>query len=277
MCNLRSTVIALVIFVLYPIRREIVMSKNGVFFIVVLVLSLAGFISAAPGDNLASGLPYTFNIATHYTEYGTELTDGSYGTDVTWMAGEWGAVTVTLDLGQVSAIDSFACYALQGTPVKIDVWVSNDGVTYTYGTELVWNSLENGIPPQGGYLCGAYNGDYRFVVDGLHLSGRYVKFAAYRAGRWMRLAEVEVFEGDFTPGADTYTKLTGGLDETVTFDDFVVDDDGTCLMRIAAGQRMPMDFNGDCYVDFRDFTFMAKDWMYCFDPEDETCEEPWLP
>ena len=63
----------------------------------------------------------------------------------------------------------------------------------------------------------------------------------------------------------------------VTFDDFVVGGDTTCAMLIAAGQQLPMDFDGDCYVDFLDFAIMVKDWMYCFDPEDETCEKPWLP
>ena len=63
----------------------------------------------------------------------------------------------------------------------------------------------------------------------------------------------------------------------VTFDDFVVGGDATCAMLITAGQQLPMDFNGDCYVDFLDFAIMVKDWMYCFDPVYETCDKPWLP
>ena len=62
----------------------------------------------------------------------------------------------------------------------------------------------------------------------------------------------------------------------ITFDDFNVGGFASCAALIASGQQLAMDINGDCYVDFLDFAIIAKGWMYCFNPTDDACEEPWI-
>lgn len=34
---------------------------------------------------------------------------------------------------------------------------------------------------------------------------------------------------------------------------------------------LPMDFNGDCYVDFKDFAVFSADWLKCGNPYDPSC------
>ena len=34
---------------------------------------------------------------------------------------------------------------------------------------------------------------------------------------------------------------------------------------------LPMDFNGDCYVDFKDFAIFSADWLACGNPYDPNC------
>lgn len=35
------------------------------------------------------------------------------------------------------------------------------------------------------------------------------------------------------------------------------------------------DFNGDCKVDFKDFSELAQNWMRCVKPDFQNCDEPW--
>jgi len=50
---------------------------------------------------------------------------------------------------------------------------------------------------------------------------------------------------------------------------------GTCAEAIQQGYSVAGDFNGDCYVNWADFTIFAADWLRCVDPDDPNCEQPW--
>ena len=49
----------------------------------------------------------------------------------------------------------------------------------------------------------------------------------------------------------------------------------SCQDMIDAGQGNIADLNEDCYVNFADFTILAKDWMRCNVPTDPNCEITW--
>ena len=35
------------------------------------------------------------------------------------------------------------------------------------------------------------------------------------------------------------------------------------------------DFNTDCYVNLKDFSFIANDWLVCTDPANADCDQYW--
>jgi len=41
------------------------------------------------------------------------------------------------------------------------------------------------------------------------------------------------------------------------------------------GLSLQADLNGDCYVNWQDFTLFASQWLFCNDPEDPNCTTNW--
>ncbi len=50
----------------------------------------------------------------------------------------------------------------------------------------------------------------------------------------------------------------------------------TCEGIYACGWALPADKNGDCRVNFLDFVVLGNDWWRCIEPDDASCEKPWL-
>ena len=48
-----------------------------------------------------------------------------------------------------------------------------------------------------------------------------------------------------------------------------------CEQAIELGYTLPADMNRDCYVDIRDLSYIAMEWLDCMDPLDPTCEHLW--
>ena len=81
------------------------------------------------------------------------------------------------------------------------------------------------------------------------------------------------------------TALSGTVDENqqlvsgeLFFDwyGFALTGPATCEEVIFAGYQNTADLSGDCRVDLEDFAMMATSWLYCNDPIDTGCEQPWL-
>jgi len=49
----------------------------------------------------------------------------------------------------------------------------------------------------------------------------------------------------------------------------------TCEEAVGGGYAIRADLNGDCYVNWADFSVFAADWLRCNDPEDPGCESTW--
>ena len=50
----------------------------------------------------------------------------------------------------------------------------------------------------------------------------------------------------------------------------------TCQEAVQSGLSFATDLNGNCVVDIGDVAFLAQAWLNCIDPQDETCDHPWL-
>ena len=49
----------------------------------------------------------------------------------------------------------------------------------------------------------------------------------------------------------------------------------TCAEALDRGYGYLTDFNHDCHVNLADFAVIADAWLWCIDPADETCLQPW--
>lgn len=51
----------------------------------------------------------------------------------------------------------------------------------------------------------------------------------------------------------------------------------TCEDTHDMGFGLAADLNEDCYVEWADFGIFASQWQQCSDPDDDTCQRPWMP
>ena len=102
----------------------------------------------------------------------------------------------------------------------INLWVSDDDVTYSWGGPLIGGELQAMSWVQQGKPTA---NEHIFHVNDLHLAGRYVKFSAYRATQYMFCDEIEVLEGDFDPATVTPSLLqrTSGFENPDKIDPVV--------------------------------------------------------
>jgi hypothetical protein len=51
---------------------------------------------------------------------------------------------------------------------------------------------------------------------------------------------------------------------------------GNCEQIFEQGWNMPGDYTADCYINFEDIVDLGNDWWRCNEPNDSSCEKPWL-
>ena len=205
-----------------------VSNRSAVFcaFWLSVILVVAGTATAA-GENIALNKPYGFSTPPNYsycTDPGdtTQLTDGQYSDDgnfrldirtVGWSGS--GAVSITIDLGQVEPIGGLSFRGSAdgggGFPAFIHIWVRDETGLYTYGGELISSSAVNGLPVNSSDSREKPTGAHQFVANNLFLRGRYVNFTAYRAGGYLWTDELQVFRGDFNPNDVTPSDIFVGF------------------------------------------------------------------
>ena len=175
------------------------------------MILLAGSVSVEAiepleGVNLLSGKEAAFSLkpAYRYCSGGdkTDLTDGKFwqsggetgfwtdkGT-VGWSVSKvpWGVIT--FDLGQVQPIKTLAFDTVAGQaqvtfPAAVLVYVSDDGKTWHYVTDLINEAL-----PQTSFIR------HRFVAADLKTRGRYLAFYVVKGGFFAFVDEIEAIKGD---------------------------------------------------------------------------------
>jgi len=50
----------------------------------------------------------------------------------------------------------------------------------------------------------------------------------------------------------------------------------TCQDILLQGGAMPQDLNKDCEINLLDFAIFQQDWMRCFDPTNNSCDNTWI-
>lgn len=158
------------------------------------------------GTNLLSGKEATFSIKPDY-EYckgddQTDLTDGklwqsggqtSFWTDkgtVGWGVSKLPGAMITFDLGQVQPIRTLGFDTVAGSsqvtfPAAVFVYVSDDGNSWRYATDLINEAL-----PQNSFIR------HRFVATDLKTRGRYLAFYVVKGGFYAFVDEIEAIRGD---------------------------------------------------------------------------------
>ena len=157
----------------------------------VLIALLTAQAAWAVGENIALHKPYTWTADPIYSTTRdpcdiTQLTDGvilgahhSNVETVGWHA-VGGPVSVTIDLGSFEAIEGFGLSAGIYPPAFVYMWVSQDGVTFSWAGELYAACWASGLP-DGGALRGATSGSKYYTLHGQFHAGRYVKFTLFTA------------------------------------------------------------------------------------------------
>lgn len=190
------------------------------------------FVETDETENVAEGKPYTVvgiypNAATaSYPDAGGELTDGAYAAKDNFYDAGWVGLnvsaddikdkeeklsSVTVDLGEVTAIDVIALHVLNDegaasagikAPKKVNFSVSNDGETWTdLGDTDVINTIED-----TNYLA----------INAEGAEARFVKATITHNSNWCFISEIEV-----------YAAAEGGEEDPQTweiFDDLDVED-----------------------------------------------------
>jgi hypothetical protein len=172
--------------------------------------AIAGFMTAgvfeataAPGDNIARGKPYTMKPRPNYKlclDKGdvTQLTDGVYSKDgfwtqkgtVGWRSGK--PTMITVDLGRVQPIRGASFNSAAGRagvewPQPILILVSDDGKLWYFADDLTALSAR---PPAKGYA------KHKYRTNELKTYGRYVMFGVVPGSQYMFCDEVEIIRGD---------------------------------------------------------------------------------
>lgn len=174
-----------------------------------------GFAGPPPGENVALGKSYTWNVAPTYslsTDPGdvTQLTDGEHTVGYFWAQQStvgWklrDPLELTIDLERIEPIAGVSFNTAGGAagvgfPAMIFVLTSADGENFEYHGELVALSAEHGLPEPQTYVI------HRYASDRLQAAGRYVRFVVSPASQYLFSDEVEVYRGEFavadaTPG-----------------------------------------------------------------------------
>ncbi len=182
------------------------------------------------GTNLALGRPYRYDRKPNYgatADAGdaTQLTDGKiiagdhiwYYKDAVGFCGADPPATICLDLGQVSPIEAVVAH-VQGVgaheaslryPIRLDVYVSDDGETYTLVDSLMKREYldQQGafydLPEATGNFPPGNPHTHAFHFGNLQTRGRYVALRLTFAGAYNALDEIAVMKGDHDPATVT--------------------------------------------------------------------------
>lgn len=74
----------------------------------------------------------------------------------------------------------------------------------------------------------------------------------------------------------TYVLRLTASDEDLTHSDQVTIEAPTCASAIGAGFQLSGDLDGDCDVDLADLAILSIDWMTCNDPQNLSCDRPFI-
>jgi len=187
---------------------------------VVMVALMAGHALAAPiepldGTNLLSGKKAAYSLKPNYgycTDPGDpmDLTNGKFwqsggktgfwtdkGT-VGWGVGNKPGALITFDLGEVGPIGAIGFDTVTGQaqvtfPAAVFVYVSDDGATWHYVTDLINEAIK-----QDSFLR------HRFVAKGLKTRGRHIAFFVAKGGFYAFVDEIEVIKGDHSPASVSF-------------------------------------------------------------------------
>ena len=162
------------------------------------------------GTNLALGKTATFSLQPNYSlcsgDDSTDLFDGrfwqpgdsGFWTDrgtVGWQFGRKPGVLISVDLGEVYAIDTIGFDSASGAaqvtfPAAMLVYVSDDGQTWHYLADLINEAI-----PQDQYVR------HRFVARDLRTRGRHLAIYLVKGGFYGFIDEIEVIEAKGDPAA----------------------------------------------------------------------------
>ena len=201
-----------------------------------LLAILTGPVSAQrilplPGDNLLSGKEATFSVPPNCSHCGTadktDLTDGNLwqsdsGTNfwthegsVGWDLGSLPGVMIGFDLGTVHPIETLGLHTASGNPdVKIPTavlaYVSDDGETWRYVTDLINEVLPEGASVRRRFVSGDY------WTGGLRVGGRYLALYVVNAGGRTFIDEIEALRGSRDPAEAVFNAPAIGKDQLET-------------------------------------------------------------
>lgn len=211
-------------------------------------------------ENVALGKKYTYSITPNasYPDTGmTELTDGQLGSSgnaqhPSWVGLNGADFNIVLDLGEKrSNIDkfnlNFIALASWGicAPESVKISVSDDGKTYTeVGT----------IPHSADYQAEGKICDY--ILDGVDVSGRYIKFDITRGGAFVFISEIQV-EVAHAP-VETVPGDVNDDGEIDSLDYIMVKRSCLNLITLSEPQRAAADVDGDGEVTPFDYVLIKR-------------------
>ncbi len=210
-------------------RRRLNLCSATLFLLAILTGPVsAQQILPLPGNNLLHGKKATFSIPPNCSHCGTadksHLTDGNLwqsdsGTNfwthegsVGWDLGSLPGVMIQFDLGTVQPIETLGLHTASGKPdVKIPTavlaYVSDDGETWRYVTDLVNEVLPEGAPVRRRFVSGDY------WTGGLRVGGRYLAFYVVNAGGRTFIDEIEALRGIRDPTDAVFDSAAIGKDQ----------------------------------------------------------------
>ena len=191
------------------------------------------------GTNLALGKSATFSLEPNYSLCAggdeTDLFDGEFwqpgdtgfwtdkGT-VGWQFGRKPGVLISLDLGDVYAIDALGFDTTSGAsqvtfPAALFAYVSDDGQTWHYVADLINEAI-----PQDQYVR------HRFVARDLKTRGRHLAIYVAKGGFYGFVDEIEVMQGHGDPAAVSFAE--DGIDQSAIESDALMRAEGAVQKNI---------------------------------------------
>ena len=171
----------------------------------------------------------------------------------------------------------------------------------------MYNRRDNNNQNFGVFLKSQGDGGGNYVVSMLYADNGYLKvhngtdyfnYAPYAANEWhwlkvqldfpanqfrVKLGDHawsdwhDFMEGAFDQVGSVYFYTYDGASRILYVDriEIVSSAPGTCQEVTTAGYSLATDFDGDCYINWGDFSILAADWLQCVDPQDPQCRRPW--
>jgi hypothetical protein len=123
-------------------------------------------------------------------------------------------------------------------------------------------------------------------IVSLFVNGNRVSTQARDTGNWLTGDPHFFFAGSNPPGARAFT---GSLDDGAIWNEVRYSGatytiptgpagggEQTCQDILLQGGAMPQDLNKDCEINLLDFAIFQADWLRCFDPTNNSCDNTWI-